>query len=157
MDSANRMCGRACRSWQLEKGHAATQKERYAITYERWSFVDIGLRNISCYYCSSSSNSIAYAAEMEHTTSIQCPIKETAEHGGSIMIFREFRWRGRVLLEDQVSNPYSLARKVISKDEHAPATASLIIFNVILLAFISKSHDSLLQCLVNPDNAHQII
>ena len=72
---------------------------------------------------------IAHVAEMEHVTPIQCPIEDTSEHGGLIMIFSEFLWRRKVLLGDQVSNSYSLARKVVCKDERASALAT---FNVNL-------------------------
>jgi hypothetical protein len=63
---------------------------------------------------------------MEHVTLIQCPIEDTTEHGGLLTIFREFLYHGRVLLEDQVKNPYSLT--VVCKDVYALATAPLIIF-----------------------------
>jgi hypothetical protein len=37
--------------------------------------------------------------------------EDTAKHGRLFMILKELRWRGEVLLEEQVLNPYSLARK----------------------------------------------
>jgi hypothetical protein len=58
---------------------------------------------------------------MEHFTPIQCLTEDINKHGGLIVIFREFQWRGKVLLEDQVSNPY---KKSVCKDEHAPATTA---------------------------------
>ena len=51
--------------------------------------------------------------EMDHITPVQCSLEDTAKHGGLFVIFKELRWRGKVLLEDQVSNPYNLPRRFV--------------------------------------------
>jgi hypothetical protein len=46
-------------------------------------------------------------------TPVQRSFEDTAKHGGFFMILRELRWRGKVLLEEQVLNPYSLLRRFV--------------------------------------------
>jgi hypothetical protein len=84
---------------------------------------------------------------MDHNSPVQRSLEDTARRGGLLMIFREFRWRGKVLLEIQVLNSYSLARRIVCKDTHALATAPPITFYVILSSCMTKPCDSPPYCL----------
>jgi hypothetical protein len=54
-----------------------------------------------------------YTTQMDHITPVRRSLEDTARHGGLFVIFKVLRWRGKVLLEDQVSNPYNLPRKFV--------------------------------------------
>jgi hypothetical protein len=50
---------------------------------------------------------------MDHITPIQRSLEDTVKHGELFLIFKELRWRGKVLLEDQIPNPYNLPRRFV--------------------------------------------
>ena len=47
---------------------------------------------------------------MDHITPFQRSFEDTVKHSELFMILKELRWRGKVLLEEQVLNLYSLPR-----------------------------------------------